>query len=50
MYQFFKRLIDIIGSIILTLIFLPISILVAIAIVLDTPGPVFADTPMRAVS
>lgn len=47
MYPFFKRLIDIIGSIILALVFLPISIFVAIAIVLDSPGPVFADTPMR---
>lgn len=47
MYQILKRLIDIIGSVILALIFLPISLLVAIAIVLDSPGPVFADTPMR---
>jgi len=47
MYPFFKRLIDVIGSVILALVFLPISIMVAIAIVLDSPGPVFADTPMR---
>lgn len=47
MYTILKRLIDIVGSIVLTIFFLPISILVAIAIVLDSPGPVFADTPMR---
>lgn len=47
MYTFLKRLIDIVGSIILAILFLPISIMVALAIVLDSPGPVFADTPMR---
>jgi exopolysaccharide production protein ExoY len=47
MYNFFKRGIDIIGSIVLGIIFLPISTLVAIAILLDSPGPVFADTPQR---
>lgn len=47
MYTFFKRLIDLFGSIILSVVFLPISVLVALAIVLDSPGPVFADTPQR---
>ncbi len=47
MYFLFKRLIDIVGSIILALIFFPISAFVALAIVLDSPGPIFADTPMR---
>lgn len=47
MYTFLKRLIDIIGSLILAIIFLPISVIVAIAIVLDSPGPIFADTPQR---
>lgn len=47
MYTILKRLIDIVGSIVLALIFLPISILVAAAIMLDSPGPVFADTPQR---
>lgn len=47
MYNFFKRCIDIIGSIVLGIVFLPISTLVAIAILLDSPGPVFADTPQR---
>lgn len=47
MYTFFKRLIDIIGSLTLGIIFSPISAVVALAIVLDSPGPVFADTPQR---
>lgn len=47
MYTFLKRLIDIVGSFILAIIFLPISVVVAVAIVLDSPGPVFADTPQR---
>ncbi len=47
MYTILKRAIDIVGSLILAILFLPVSILVAIAIVLDSPGPVFADTPMR---
>lgn len=46
-YNVTKRFIDVIGSFVLTLFFLPIGILVALAIVLDTPGPVFADTPQR---
>ncbi len=47
LYTVTKRLIDVIGSIVFMLLFLPIGIVVAIAIVLDTPGPVFADTPER---
>ena len=47
MYTTLKRLIDIVGSLVLAIIFLPVSILVALAIVLDSPGPVFADTPQR---
>lgn len=47
MYDLFKRTIDVLGSIILSIVFLPISIAVAIAIIVDSPGPVFADTPMR---
>lgn len=46
-YNLFKRGIDIVGSLALAVFFLPISLLVALAIVLDTPGPVFADTPER---
>ena len=46
-YDFFKRIIDIIGSSILSIIFLPFCLLTAIAIALDSPGPIFADTPKR---
>ncbi|MBU1032077.1 sugar transferase [Patescibacteria group bacterium] len=47
-YDFLKRFIDIIGSL-LGLIFLsPLLLLVALAISIDSPGPIFADTPMRA--
>lgn len=47
MYNLVKRLIDIIGSG-LGLIFLsPLLLLVALAITLDSNGPIFADTPMR---
>ena len=47
MYTILKRFIDIVGSLILAIIFLPISVIVALAIVFDSPGPVFADTPQR---
>lgn len=47
LFIFFKRCIDIIGSIVLGLFFLPICIITAIAIKLDSPGPIFADTPKR---
>lgn len=47
MYFLLKRCIDILGSVILSLIFFPISIIVALAIAFDSPGPVFADTPTR---
>ncbi|HZQ29551.1 MAG TPA: sugar transferase [Patescibacteria group bacterium] len=46
-YELTKRVIDILFSSILILIFLPIIILVAIAITLDSKGPVLADTPER---
>ena len=46
-YTFTKRIIDIVGSIVLGVIFLPVCLLTAIAIRLDSPGPVFADTPHR---
>lgn len=46
-YDNTKRFIDICGAIILGILFLPICILTAIAIKLDTPGPVLADTPQR---
>lgn len=46
-YEFCKRALDIISSLALFFIFLPIMIVVAIAIKLDSKGPVFADTPER---
>lgn len=46
-YDLFKRVTDILGGIILGLIFLPIGILTAIAINLDSRGPILADTPER---
>jgi exopolysaccharide production protein ExoY len=47
MYSALKRFIDLGGSLILSVFFLPISALVAAAIVIDSPGPIFADTPQR---
>ncbi len=42
-----KRFIDITGSIFLLVLFFPISVAIAIAIKLDSKGPVFADVPER---
>lgn len=47
-YDFSKRLTDIIGSIIALILLSPPLLFVAIAIKLDSVGPVLADTPMRA--
>lgn len=46
-YELLKRSIDIIFSFLLILLFSPIIILVAIAIKLDSKGPILADTPER---
>jgi lipopolysaccharide/colanic/teichoic acid biosynthesis glycosyltransferase len=46
-YEFAKRLMDIIFSGILIIIFSPVMLVVAIAIKLDSKGPIFADTPER---
>lgn len=47
-YSHLKRIIDVCLSISLGLLFLPISLAVAIAIKLESPdGPIFADTPPR---
>lgn len=45
--KFLKRIIDIILSIILLIFFIPISLIVALLIFLDSPGPIFADVPER---
>lgn len=47
LYEFVKREIDIIFSILLLLFFLPIIVAIIIAIKLDSKGPVLADTPER---
>ncbi len=46
-YTSTKRFIDIVGSIVLGIFFFPVSMVTAIAIFLDSPGPIFADTPQR---
>lgn len=48
LYNFFKRIVDILGSTIGLLVLAPLLLLVAIAIRLDSSGPILADTPMRA--
>lgn len=45
--QILKRLIDIVGSVILFVFFLPISLVTAVLIKLDSKGAVFADVPER---
>ncbi|MGE5041272.1 MAG: sugar transferase [Candidatus Levyibacteriota bacterium] len=47
MYSSVKRVFDIFSSLLLLAIFSPVFILTAIAIKLDSRGPIFADTPMR---
>src|SRR3989344_1155606 len=47
-YDFLKRFVDIIGSLLGILFLLPVFIIVAILVKLDSPGPVFADTPERS--
>jgi lipopolysaccharide/colanic/teichoic acid biosynthesis glycosyltransferase len=48
MYKnYIKRAIDIVLAVFLILVFLIPCIIVAIAIKLDSEGPIFADTPMR---
>ena len=46
-YELVKRLIDIILSSLLIILFSPVIILVGIAIRLDSKGPILADTPER---
>lgn len=46
-YNFVKRLIDIVSSLVLLIIFSPIILVVSIAIKTDSQGPVLADTPRR---
>lgn len=46
-YDSLKRLLDIVCSIILLILFSPVLILTALAIKLNSPGPILADTPPR---
>ena len=46
-YDFAKRLMDILGGLVGLIIFSPIFLITAIAIKLNSRGPVMADTPMR---
>ncbi len=46
-YYSAKRCIDIAGSIVIGVFFLPVCAVTALAIILDSPGPIFADTPKR---
>lgn len=48
LYDFLKRTVDIVGATLGLIILSPILLLVAITIKLDSPGPIMADTPMRA--
>jgi lipopolysaccharide/colanic/teichoic acid biosynthesis glycosyltransferase len=47
MYEFTKRLIDILMSLLILILFSPLLIIIPILIKLETPGPVFADIPER---
>jgi exopolysaccharide production protein ExoY len=46
-YDILKRLIDLVGCIILGIIFLPICLFTVLAIKFDSEGPILADTPRR---
>jgi exopolysaccharide production protein ExoY len=46
-YETTKRIIDLVFSFLLILFFSPIFLIVAIAIKLESSGPIFADTPKR---
>lgn len=47
LYDFLKRTLDILMSVVLLVIFSPVIGLTAIAIRLDSSGPILADTPQR---
>lgn len=47
LYEGVKRVMDLILAVVLLIFFFPIIVIVAILIKLDSPGPVFADTPRR---
>lgn len=47
MYILVKKMIDYLGAIVLLILFSPFLVVIPIMIKLDSPGPVFADTPKR---
>lgn len=47
MYKTVKRIFDLVGASLLLFILSPIIALTALAIKLDSPGPIFADIPFR---
>ncbi len=47
LYDFSKRMLDILGSVMGLIVLCPIFLIIAIAIKLDSAGPVFADIPQR---
>lgn len=47
-YNFTKRFLDIVASLLGLMLLFPLLLIVALAIKLDSAGPIFADTPMRA--
>lgn len=47
MHDPLKRLIDVVGAIFLAILFSPIVLVTALAIKLDSDGPILADTPER---
>lgn len=47
LYEIIKRLLDILFALSLLILFSPVIILVALAIKINTPGPILADTPER---
>lgn len=46
-YESAKRLMDIVFSVMLIALFSPLMLIIAVAIKLDSKGPIFADTPQR---
>ncbi len=46
-YNFVKRLIDVVSSLILLIVFSPIILIVSLAIKSNSQGPILADTPRR---
>lgn len=47
LYDFIKRLMDIVGSIVGLVLLLPLFLITALAIKMESPGSLLADTPMR---